>query len=127
MARTIKKIILLVIGSIAIAMGVVGIVLPVLPTTPFLLVAAYCYIRSSERFYCWLINHRVLGVYIHNYLEHRAITRNTKIMALASLWITLPIAIFLIPNWYIRGSVFAIGICVSIHILKLKTLVREKP
>jgi uncharacterized membrane protein YbaN (DUF454 family) len=125
MPLKIKKIALIIMGSAAIGMGVLGIILPVLPTTPFLLIAAYCYTRSSERMYFWLINHRVLGVYIRSYLEHRAITRNTKIIALISIWVTLPIALLLISNWYIGGPVFVIGVCVSIYIIKLKTLDRK--
>lgn len=122
MPLRIKKIILVIVGSTAIALGFLGIILPVLPTTPFLLIAAYCYARSSEQMYCWLIHHRILGVYIYNYLEHRAIPRSTKIVALSFLWTTLTITMLIIANWYVRAVILVAGVCVTIHILTLKAL-----
>ena len=122
MSRTIKKYVLLAAGSIALALGVIGIFIPVLPTTPFLLISAYCYLRSSKRMYNWLIHHRVLGIYIYNYLEYRAVPRNTKIGALVFLWLTLTISMLLISNWHVRPILLIVGICVSIHLFTLKTL-----
>jgi len=81
----IKKYLLIFAGSLSLVLGVIGAFVPVLPTTPFLLLSAYCYLRSSKRLYNWLINHRVLGTYIYNYLTYRAITQRTRIVALIIL------------------------------------------
>ena len=70
------KIILISVGSLSVLLGILGIFLPLLPTTPFLLLAALCYSRSSERFYQWLVTNRWFGEYIRNYREGRGITSN---------------------------------------------------
>jgi uncharacterized membrane protein YbaN (DUF454 family) len=127
MSRTVIRYVLLVAGSISLAIGVIGIFIPVLPTTPLLLITAYCYLRSSKRMYNWLIHHRILGIYIYNYLEHKAVPRKTKIGAIVFLWLTLIISILLIGNWYVRTILMVVGICVSIHLFTLKTLERKDP
>ncbi len=120
--KHIKKYILIFIGSIALALGVIGIFIPVLPTTPFLLLSAFCYIRSSRRLYAWLVNHKVLGRYIYNYLEHKAISRKARITALLFMWLGMSISIIIVSNIFIRLFLLIVGIGISIHLLKLKTL-----
>ncbi len=71
----IKKVFLIMAGCIALGLGVIGIMLPLLPTTPLLLLAAGCFIKSSTRLYKWLIHHKTLGPYVYNYLELRAISK----------------------------------------------------
>lgn len=100
--------------------------MPVLPTTPLLLLASFCYIRSSNRMYNWLINHKILGAYIHNYVTHRAVKRSIKIGALIFLWLTLAISILIISNLHIRLFLFIVGVGVSIHLLTLKTLKEDE-
>lgn len=77
--------ILVTVGIIAISVGAIGVFVPLLPTTPFLLLAAACFIRSSDRLYAWLIHHRWFGSYIRNYREHHAITLRAKIVSLTLL------------------------------------------
>lgn len=125
MSRAVIRYALLIAGSITLVLGLIGIFIPVLPTTPFLLISAYCYLRSSKRMYNWLIHHKVLGSYIYNYLEHRAVLRKTKIGAIVFLWLTLSISMFLIGNWHVRAFLLLVGICVSIHLFTLKTLERK--
>ena len=79
------KIILISVGSLSVLLGILGIFLPLLPTTPFLLLAALCYSRSSERFYQWLVTNRWFGEYIRNYREGRGITSKHKISILCLL------------------------------------------
>lgn len=122
MPQNIKKYVLFIAGSLSLAVGVIGIFIPMLPTTPLLLIAAYCYLRSSERMYNWLIHHRFLGIYIYNYLKYKAVPRKTKIWAVVFIWITLTISMILIDNWYVRGMLLFVGACVSVHLYKLKTL-----
>lgn len=79
MKRTLLgRVALMLAGGLALAIGVVGVFVPLLPTTPFLLLAAACFFRSSDRLYSWLVNHKWLGSYIRNYREHRAMTRRAK-------------------------------------------------
>ena len=98
-----KNHILIIAGTFFVILGVLGIFLPVLPTTPFLLLAAACYFRSSDRFYHWLVNNRILGTYIRNYLEGRGMSMKNKIITLVLLWITIGLTIiFGIQNIFIR-------------------------
>jgi uncharacterized protein len=122
----VKKALLVIAGSISLALGVVGIFLPLLPTTPFLLLSAFCYMSSSKRLYDWLINHRIFGPYIYNYITYRAVRRNVKVGTLIILWLALLISIILVPNLYLRIFLLVVGVAVSLHILTLKTLAKEK-
>lgn len=79
------KYILIIIGFIFVGLGAIGLVLPVMPTTPFLLVAAACFARSSERFYNWLMDLHLFGPIIKNWEETRSISRNTKLVAIGSI------------------------------------------
>ncbi|WP_233347775.1 YbaN family protein [Hyphobacterium indicum] len=73
------------LGCSALALGVLGIVLPLLPTTPFILLAAYSFARSSKPVYDWLLRHRIFGPLIENWRRYGAISRRAKILGLASL------------------------------------------
>jgi hypothetical protein len=117
-----KKIGYSIVGSLALGLGFLGIFIPVLPTTPFLLLAAACFVRSSPRLYDWLINHPVFGPYIYNYVTHKAITRQTRTSTIAILWITLGLSILAIGHWHVRVLLFAVGIGVTIHLQMLKTM-----
>lgn len=121
-AKGTKKFMLILIGTISLIFGIVGILMPLLPTTPFLLLSSFCYLRSSKRLYNWLINHRILGNYIYNYLTYRAIKKSAKIGAIIFLWISLGLSIFIVESLYLKILLFAIGIGVSIHLLSLKSL-----
>ena len=116
-----RKKVYLVCGIICVLVGAIGIVLPILPTTPFLLLAAYLFLRSSPKFYFWLISNRMLGRYIYCYLQYRAVERRSKISALILLWIGLSISMVLTPSW-VKILLFFIGVGVSIHLLMLQTL-----
>ncbi len=120
--QLLKKYLYIFLGSVALALGVIGIFIPVLPTTPFLLLASFCYLRSSRRMYDWLINHKIFGAYIYCYLTYKAIPRGTKIGTLIFLWSTLMISMILVPSWYIRIFLALVGIGVTAHLLIIKTL-----
>jgi len=121
-----KNIMLIVVGSLALVLGLLGAFLPVLPTTPFLLLSAYCYLRSSEKLYCWLINHPLFGAYIYNYLTYRAITRSTRYGALFLLWVTLIVSMIASATLHLTIFLTAIGIGVTIHLFVLKTIERNE-
>lgn len=124
--HSIKRVIYVCIGSMFLTFGVIGIFLPVIPTTPFLLLASFFYFRSSERMYHWLINHKILGAYIYCYLKYKAIPIKTKIGAIIFLWSTLCISMVLIDSLHVRIFLTVVGIAVSVHLLLLKTITREE-
>ncbi len=126
MKASFKKYLLIVLGSLSLGLGAVGVAVPVLPTTPFLLIALFCYLRSSRRLYDWLIHHRLFGTYLYNYVTYRAIPRQTKIGALIFLWVGLITSIILVDALFVRLILLAVGIVVSIHILSLKTITKEQ-
>jgi len=111
------------LGSVSVLLGIIGIFLPVLPTTPFLLLGASIYIRYSEKHYNWLINHKWLGYYIKNYRAGNGITLKTKIVSISFLWISISYsALFVVPELSIKILLFYIAIRVTRHIFLIKTL-----
>ena len=117
---------LITAGTICVGLGALGIFLPLLPTTPFLLLAAACYIRSSEKFYRWLITNRWFGSYIRNYREGRGVPRSTKIIAVGLLWITIGYsALFVVGSLFFRAILILIAIGVTTHLVLLKTYRRQ--
>jgi len=111
------------LGMVALLLGVIGVFLPVLPTTPFLLLAAALFFRSSPRLYSWLLEHPHLGTYIKNFREYRAIPLRVKIVSVSLLWITLlNCAIFVAESWFLRLFFIVLAVVISAHILHYKTL-----
>jgi uncharacterized protein len=119
---------LIVAGTISLVFAAIGLILPLLPTTPLLLLALACYCRSSERLYTWLINNRWFGEYIRNYREGRGIPLKTKVFAVTILWATISVsALFLVPILIVQVLLLVIAIAVSIHILRLPTYKKKVP
>ena len=113
---------LIIAGTIFLVFGIIGIFLPILPTTPFLLLAAACYARSSQRFYNWLMNNKWFGNYIKNYRERRGVPLKFKIFTIFLLWLTILISIyFVIKNFLIEIILILVAIGVTIHIITIKT------
>ncbi|AEF21953.1 MULTISPECIES: YbaN family protein [Pseudomonadaceae] len=113
---------LLTIGWLSVALGVLGIFLPLLPTTPFLLLAAACFMRSSKRFYLWLVEHPRLGPWIRDYLAGEGIPRKAKIYAISLMWLSIGISCALVPLIWARLFMLTSAVLVSLYILKQKTL-----
>ncbi|MEP7216558.1 MAG: YbaN family protein [Anaerolineaceae bacterium] len=109
-------------GFIFVAIALVGLFVPLLPTTDFLLLSALCFGRSSPAAYRWLTTNRLFGRYLRNYREHRGATLGTKIWSLATLWAGLAIAFYIVGNPWVGLALGAVGLGVSIHLLKLRTL-----
>lgn len=114
---------LLTVGWLAIVLGVVGIFLPLLPTTPFLLLAAGCFARSSARFHHWLLNHKYLGPYIHLYLDGKGIPLKAKCYIIGVLWITMAFSIYIVPLLAVKFLLMATATCVTVYLIRLPTLV----
>jgi len=114
--------ILIIAGSIFLGIGIIGIVVPLLPTTPFLLLAAACYARSSKKFYNWLLNNKRFGPYITNYIEGKGMPLKIKIYAISIIWITILFSIFfIVENLLIRIILIIIAILVSTYLITIKT------
>ncbi len=117
-----KRSLYLVAGTIFLVIGCVGVVLPILPTTPFLLLSAACYYKSSERMHRWILNNRWFGNYIRNYKEGRGLPLKTKIFTLTLLWIVISYsALFVVSMFVIQVVLFAVAVGVSIHLITLPT------
>jgi uncharacterized membrane protein YbaN (DUF454 family) len=124
----VRRWILIILGTLALGLGIVGVFVPLLPTTPLLLAAAACYLRSSDRMYGWLLNHRWFGPLITNYRQHRAITKKHKIMTLALLWATIGYSsIWATHNLVLRICLWAVAVGVTIHVLSLRTWKEGSP
>jgi uncharacterized membrane protein YbaN (DUF454 family) len=114
---------LIAAGSLFVGLAVLGIFLPLLPTTPFLLLAAACYVRSSRRFYNWLLNNRWFGNYIKNYREKKGVPLRVKLLSISLLWITILFsAAFVVDILLVRIILILIASCVTVHIFRIRTL-----
>ncbi len=120
-ATGLKGRILVACGFVAVGFGVVGIVVPLLPTTPLLLLAAYLFWRGSPRWHAWLLENRLLGGFVRDYVEHRAVPLRSKVVALVVLWTSISVSFFIVRTWYIGVTLAVIGLAVSVHVLRLKT------
>ncbi|MEL7608900.1 MAG: YbaN family protein [Bacillota bacterium] len=121
-----KRILLICLGSIALALGGIGLLLPVWPTTPFVLCAAGCFGASSPRLLKKLENMRLFGEYVQNYRNKTGISSRARWTSIAFLWATLGISAALVHSalvWIILGVV---GVSVSIHILTIRAKVSQK-
>ncbi len=119
----IKKYLFIILGSISLGLGLLGIFLPVLPTTPFLLLSAALYMRSSSALYQWLITHPRLGTYILLFREQKALPLRIKIISITMLWTTILLSCYLTWQYrWIPCLLIAIAVAVTYHILSFKTL-----
>ena len=119
---------LILIGTGSLGLGVLGIVMPVLPTTPFLLLAAACYARSSDRLYNWLVGNRWFGEHVRSYREGRGIPARAKAVALVLLWATIGCSIaFVAPNLAVKVvlAVIAAGVTALILVYRPRRQARE--
>ncbi len=115
------KVLLISIGTFFVGVGIVGIFVPILPTTPFLLIAAALYARSSKKFYNWLINNKIFGRFIKNYREGKGIPLKIKIITVTALWITIGYsAIFAVDIFWVRIMLVIIAAGVTIHIIRIR-------
>lgn len=109
-------------GTITFALGAVGVVFPILPTTPFLLISLACYVRSSERMSHWLLNNKYFGSYLKNYKEGKGIPMKTKLFAISVLWITIAFsALVLVPILAVKIILFVVATAVTVHLVRLPT------
>lgn len=117
------KKILAFLGLLSFGLGVLGAFLPVLPTTPFLLLSAALFAKSNDRLYQWLMNHKTFGPYIRAFREEKAIPLHGKIFALGMMWTVMLSTILLALKGKLALQLLLVGIAigVTIHILSFKT------
>ena len=121
-ASPLLRALLLGIGVLATALGVLGIFLPLLPTVPLLLLAAACFARSSPRSYAWLLEHPRLGPLFSNYLDGSGIPLRAKVWAILLLWTTISLsALLVVPILLVKLALFAIAAGVTLYLLRLPT------
>ena len=126
-ARTLGRRLLVVVGTIFVGLAAIGVVLPLLPTTPFLLVAAACYARGSDRFSNWLLGNRLFGKALRDYREGKGLPPRVKIWAISLLWTTIGLsAAFGTDVLAVRLVVLAIALGVTIHLLTIPTSSRSR-
>jgi uncharacterized membrane protein YbaN (DUF454 family) len=108
-------------GFISLILGIIGIVIPILPTTPFLLLASAAFAKSSKKFDRWLLNNKILGAYIKNYREGKGLPIKIKVLTLSLLWITILISmLFLLDLIWVLIILLCIAIAVSLHIILIR-------
>jgi len=118
----IRKALLIFAGTVCVGLGVLGMFLPLMPTTVFLLLAAYCYSRSSERFHTWLLTNRLFGKYISNYKAGKGISLRQKISTMVFLWASIGFSIWLLSaSFWPSLLLLVVAVSVSVHLLWLKT------
>lgn len=117
-----KKIILIICGSITLGIGMLGVVVPLLPTTPFLLLSGFCFYHSSPTLYRWLVTQKYIGQYIYCYKHHRAISHRSKMYTLILLWSVIIASAFTVPNLWITAALGAIATAVTAYLLSLNKL-----
>ncbi len=121
-----KRILLIVCGTLFVALGAIGIVVPILPTTPFLLLAAFCYARSSQRFLQWLLTNRWFGRYIKNYREGRGLPLREKVLTIAALWLAILFSVLhVVSALWLRLLLIVTAVGVTVHLVCIKTFKSE--
>ena len=118
------RILLIIVGWLSVMLGVIGIFLPVLPTTPFLLLAAACFVRTSPKFYQWLVGHPKLGKYIVYYLAGKGIPLKAKVYTIALMMITMSTTAYFVPVTAVRVLLPLVGVLVALYIVRQPTLER---
>jgi uncharacterized protein len=115
---------LLVAGTLSLGLGTIGLFLPILPTTPFLLLSAACYMRSSKRMHKWLLGNRWFGEYIRNYQEGKGIPLKTKLIAISVLWAAILYSAFFVIDEILLAQIalLLVALGVSMHLIRLPTL-----
>ena len=112
------------LGSLLVGVGVVGIFLPLLPSTVFFLMAAGCYGKSSPAAYGWLTTNRWFGKELREYREEKGATVRSKVLSIATLWLGIGLSVYLIGNPWVQLPLLVIALGVSVHLLRLNTVRR---
>ena len=116
-----KNVIFTALGIILLVVGAVGVAVPVMPTTPFVIVAAFCFSIGNKKLAAWLERNRIFGPYIENYRAGTGIDLRLKISSIVFVWVGLTISMFIVQTLWVTLLLIAVGIAVTIHLLMIKT------
>ncbi len=120
------RLVYLGLGTVCLGLGILGAVLPLLPTTPFILLSAACYARASDRFYNWLLNNRLFGPMIREWRRHRSIPFRVKVVSIVLMVLTLGVSIVLfVPNPYLQSALAALGVGLAVYLYRIPS--RDRP
>ena len=119
------KLLLNIAGVLSLLLAILGLFLPLLPTTPFLLLASACFARGSDRLHGWLLNHRVFGVYLRNYEAGNGIPLRAKIVASVMMWSSLVVAMVRFEHLGLRIALVLIGCSVSLYLWRYLPTLRR--
>ena len=123
----IKRLLFVTLGTLFLGVGIVGIFVPILPTTPFLLLATSFYARGSDRFHRWLLNNRILGSYIRHYIDGKGMPLKVKLFTITLLWIAISATVaFAIDDLVVRVVLVLVAIGVSVHIALISSDIKSK-
>ncbi|EMN3919444.1 TPA: DUF454 family protein [Citrobacter amalonaticus] len=117
-----QRILLIITGWLAVVLGTLGVVLPVLPTTPFILLAAWCFARSSPRFHDWLLYRSWFGSYLRFWQKYKAMPAGVKPRAIVMILITFAISLWLTPMWWVRILLLVILVCLLIFMWRIPVI-----
>jgi len=117
----IKKLLFALLGFISLTLGAVGIFLPLLPTTPFVLLAAGCFSMSNKKLEAWLQQSRIFGPFIENYRTGCGISKLHKFASISSMWAGMITSMFILRTPWVYFFLCTVGTCVTIHLLMIKT------
>jgi uncharacterized membrane protein YbaN (DUF454 family) len=115
------KILINIVGSLALILAILGLFLPLLPTTPFLLLASACYARGSKRMQKWLHNNRLFGEYIRNYEEGKGIPLKAKVTAVLLLWTSLILSGYHAQSTVLKAVLLAVGVAITTYLIRVRT------
>jgi len=119
------KFIYFILGSLSLGIGILGIFIPGLPTTPFLLLSAWCYFRSSERLYIWISNHKVFGKFISEYQKDKSLSKQTKVFSLILMWLMISVSIiFFVEKLWVQ-IIIAIHGMIGTYVMGFKIKTRK--
>ncbi|MCG8415380.1 MAG: YbaN family protein [Pseudomonadales bacterium] len=116
MLTPLKKVLLVVGGCLSLVLGVIGAFVPLLPTVPLVLLAGFCFARSSDRLHNWLLNHPYFGVILRNFEAGKGIPRKIKIRAIVMVWISMGLSCWIVDRLVLCLMLFAIGLSVSVYL-----------
>ena len=111
-----------IFGTLFLLVGILGVVLPLLPATPFLLLASACYGRGAQTLHRWLMSHKYLGTYITTIKEHRGMPFQAKLMTIVVLWASLLFSLYHVDSLLLGATLLMVGIGVTALIVRLKTV-----
>ena len=115
-----------VVGTVSLVLAVAGIFLPLLPTTPFLLLASACYLKGSKRLHSWLMNNRHLGPYIEGFQQRRGIPLRAKVVTIAVIWASVLFSIYKLDIFAVKAMLVVGGLVMSTLILMMKTFKEQE-